>query len=115
MQIGELKRIEITLPLEDALKLKNLAKHWKCTRTDAFKRILVDAWTGKTNQCDVTAITQTFPIYGILKDVQARDTQIREAHHQISDSGRLRFARVAPNILSKIAIEDTKDSNSIGP
>ncbi|MEN8131252.1 MAG: hypothetical protein ABFS45_13875 [Pseudomonadota bacterium] len=44
MQIGELKRIEVTLPLEDALKLTYLAKHWECTRTEAFRRVLVDAW-----------------------------------------------------------------------
>ncbi len=45
IQIGERKRIEITLPLEDAQKLDFLAKHWECTRTEAFKRILIDAWT----------------------------------------------------------------------
>ncbi len=44
VQIGELKRIEVTLPLEDALKLGFLAKHWGCTRTEAFRRALLDAW-----------------------------------------------------------------------
>ncbi|MCP5014618.1 MAG: hypothetical protein GY938_04965 [Ketobacter sp.] len=44
VQIGELKRIEVTLPLEDALKLGFLAKHWECTRTEAFRRVLLDAW-----------------------------------------------------------------------
>ncbi len=44
VQIGELKRIEVTLPLEDALKLGFLAKHWGCTRTEAFRRVLLDAW-----------------------------------------------------------------------
>ncbi|MCP4410150.1 MAG: hypothetical protein GY807_20890 [Gammaproteobacteria bacterium] len=44
VQIGELKRIEVTLPLEDTLKLGFLAKHWRCTRTKAFRRVLIDAW-----------------------------------------------------------------------
>ncbi|MCP4406388.1 MAG: hypothetical protein GY807_01220 [Gammaproteobacteria bacterium] len=44
VQTGELKRIEVTLPLEDGLKLGFLAKHWGCTRTDAFRRVLLEAW-----------------------------------------------------------------------
>lgn len=44
VQIGELKRIEVTLPLEDAQKPGFLAKHWECTRTEAFRRVLLEAW-----------------------------------------------------------------------
>ncbi len=44
VQIGELKRIEITLPLEDAMKLEYLTKHWECTKTSAFRRVLLEAW-----------------------------------------------------------------------
>lgn len=41
---GETRRIDVTLPLEHAIKLDYLADHWQCTKTAAVKRMLLDAW-----------------------------------------------------------------------
>lgn len=41
---GETRRIDVTLPLEDAIKLDYLAAHWGCTKTAAIRRMLLDAW-----------------------------------------------------------------------
>ncbi len=42
--IGKLKRIEVTLPLEDAIKLDFLRDHWKCNKTEVIRRVLNAAW-----------------------------------------------------------------------
>lgn len=44
IKAGELRTIEAVLPLEEAIKLDYLAKHWQCTRTEALSRILMDTW-----------------------------------------------------------------------
>ena len=41
---GETRRIDVTLRLEDAIKLDYLAAHWGCTKTAAIRRMLLEAW-----------------------------------------------------------------------
>lgn len=37
-------RLELLIPHESLIKLRYLAEHWQCTKTQALTRILVDAW-----------------------------------------------------------------------
>ena len=43
-QVGITKRIDVTLPLEEAGKLDWLKHHWKCSKTEVIRRILDKAW-----------------------------------------------------------------------
>ncbi len=53
-KIGKLKRIEVTLPLEDAIKLDFLQDHWKCSKTEVIRRVLTAAWqeAGEPTNCE---------------------------------------------------------------
>ena len=51
---GERKRIDVTLELDDAIKLKYLTHHWNCSRTEAVRRMILEAWKAEGE-----------PIYGL--------------------------------------------------
>jgi hypothetical protein len=46
---GEIKRIEAKLPLEDARKLDHLIAHWKCSKTETIRRLILETWDREGN------------------------------------------------------------------
>ncbi len=46
---GELKKIEATIPFDDAVLLGYLADEWQCTKAAALSRVLREAWSAAGN------------------------------------------------------------------
>jgi hypothetical protein len=46
---GPLKRIETILPFEDARKLDYLITYWNCSKKEAIKRVIYEAWEREGN------------------------------------------------------------------
>ncbi len=49
---GELRRLDVTLPFNDFVYLKQLAERWHCSRVDALCRIIRGAWIAEGNALD---------------------------------------------------------------
>ncbi len=41
---GELKRLEVVLPLEVGIKVDYLCRALQCTQTELFHRLLIEEW-----------------------------------------------------------------------
>ena len=42
---GELKRFQVTLPLETASKVDYLCEALRCNKTELFSRLILEEWT----------------------------------------------------------------------